>query len=81
MVKQGHIRTANSDMCSEQQNAPVGSGLQFLKLKEIIPEEELEDDEEVIQELNSDSESKVLSQPLTVPVFKKQKKNSPRSET
>ena len=62
-------------MCIEQQNAPVGSSLKFLKLKEIIPEEELEDDEDIISELNSDSEKEVLSQPLTEPIFRNLPKN------
>ena len=62
-------------MCVEQQNAPVGTALQFLKMKEIIPEEDLSDGEEIISELNSDSEKEILSQPLTVPIFKDSPKN------
>ena len=63
-------------MCIEQKNAPVGSSLKFLKLQEIIPEEELGDDEDIISELNSDSEKEISSQPLTEPIFK----NLPRNE-
>ena len=62
-------------MCVEKQNAPVGTALQFLKMKEIIPEEDLSDGEEIISELNSDSEKEILSQTLTVPIFKDSPKN------
>ena len=71
-VKEGHVRATDANMSVEQQNTPVGSGLQFLKLKEITPEEDLGDDEDIIPELNSDSEHEILSQPLTVPIFKSQ---------
>ena len=66
----GHVGTVNSHMGSEGQDFLVGTSLEFLKLLPVIPEEDSEDEEEIVLDSESEQGKDLPNQELLKPIRK-----------